>query len=174
MDFEIKSNKREIRLLKSALDTGKISHSYLFEGEKGLGKKEIAMAFSKGLVCKSEAIKPCNNCSSCLKFEKKNHPDFKIISPTKNIIQKKEIEALIREIPILPFESKKKVFLIEDGDLMRSDSQNALLKTLEEPPEYVVIIITTSNSNKILNTISSRCENIKFHRDNDPDKIFKM
>lgn len=174
MDFATKSNNREIKLLKNSLNTGKISHSYLFEGEKGVGKKEVALAFSKGLVCKSDDERPCNKCSSCLKFESMNHPDFKMISSTKKIIQKKEIEALIREIPILPFESKKKVFLIEDGDLMRSDSQNALLKTLEEPPPYVVMIILTSNSNKILDTISSRCEIIKFHRRNDIDKIFKM
>jgi DNA polymerase III subunit delta' len=174
VDFaEIIGNNRQIQTLKNRIDTEKINHSYLFEGEKGVGKMDVALAFSKALLCKSEGNKPCNVCSSCIKFKTNNHPDFKHISATKGLIQKKEIETLIEDISILPFESKRKVFLIEDGDLMRSESQNALLKTLEEPPKYVVIIIVTSNSNKILSTISSRCQNIKFNSNQNTENILK-
>lgn len=164
MDFnKIIGHERQIEIFKKSIEENTVSHSYLFEGEEGLGKRKVAQAFSKALLCKGHGEKPCNVCSSCIKFDTENHPDFKMLSATNGKIAKKEINTLISSIPILPFESERKVYVIDGGDGIRLDSQNTLLKTLEEPPEYIVIIMITSNVNKIIPTIISRCQNIKFH-----------
>lgn len=164
MDFnQIIGHEKQIEALKNSITNGSISHCYLFEGEKGLGKKNLALAFSKTLLCREGEEEPCNRCSSCIKFDSGNHPDFKILSPEKGLIKKSEIEKLINSMATSPFESKRKVFIIHDCDMMRLESQNALLKTLEEPPEYINIIMVTSSSSKLLPTILSRCQIIKFY-----------
>lgn len=163
MNFkEIIGHERQIEILRNSIKEETVSHSYLFEGQEGLGKRKVALAFSKALLCKDRGNEPCNKCSSCIKFQTGNHPDFKMLSPTKGSIPKKEIDELISSISILPFESRRKVYIIDEGDAIRLDSQNTLLKTLEEPPKYIVIIIVTSNINKIIPTILSRCQDIKF------------
>lgn len=164
MNFDkIIGHERQIEILRKSINENTISHSYLFEGQEGLGKRKVAQAFSKALLCKGQGEKPCNKCSSCIKFDTGNHPDFKMLSPTKGLISKKEIEELIRSVSILPFESQRKVYIIDEANSIILNSQNTLLKTLEEPPEYIVIIITTSNINTIIPTIVSRCQNIKFN-----------
>lgn len=164
MNFsKIIGHKRQIEILKKSLEENTISHSYLFEGQEGLGKRKVAQVFSKALLCRGQGEKPCNTCDSCIKFDTGNHPDYKILSPEKDIIPIKEIDEMIKSIPILPFESRRKVYVIDQGDAIRLTSQNTLLKTLEEPPEYIVIIIVTSNTNKIIPTILSRCQSIKFN-----------
>lgn len=164
MNFgELAGSKRQIEILKKAIDLGRINHFYLFEGEKGTGKTDLALAFYKAILCKTGGSEACDKCSSCIKFNTRNHPDFKMLSPTKNFIKKEEVEKMIEDISIIPFEGGKKIFLIEDLDLARPETQNLLLKTLEEPPNYVVIIIVTSNPNKILPTILSRCQMISFY-----------
>lgn len=164
MDFnQILGHEKQIEALKNSITNGSVSHCYLFEGEKGLGKKSISLAFSKALLCKEGQGEPCNICSSCIKFDSKNHPDFKLLSPEKGLIAKKEVESLIRSIATQPFESNKKIFIIDDSDTMRLDSQNTILKTLEEPPSYINIILVTSNIAKLLPTILSRCQIIKFY-----------
>lgn len=164
MDFnQIIGHEKQIEALKNSTINGNISHCYLFEGEKGLGKRNLALAFSKTLLCKKGQAEPCNTCSSCIKFESGNHPDFKILSPEKGFIKKSEVEKLINSMATLPFESERKVFIIDDCDMMRLESQNALLKTLEEPPKYINIILVTSSSSKLLPTILSRCQIIKLY-----------
>ncbi|OZV12603.1 DNA polymerase III subunit delta' [Tissierella sp. P1] len=164
MDFnKILGHEKQIEALKNSIRNKSISHCYLFKGEKGLGKRNLALAFSKTLLCREGQAEPCNKCSSCIKFDSENHPDFKILSPEKGIIKKSEIEKLINSMATSPFESKRKVFIIDDCDMMRLESQNALLKTLEEPPEYINIILVTSSSSKLLPTILSRCQIVKFY-----------
>lgn len=164
MDFkEIIGHEKQIESLKNSIRRGTVSHSYLFEGEEGLGKKLVAHAFSKALLCESGQDEPCNVCNSCIKFDSFNHPDFKAISPTNDVIPIKEIVDLVKDTSVMPFESKRKVYIIDDCHTMRLESQNALLKTLEEPPEYITIILITSQKDKIIPTILSRCQIIKFH-----------
>lgn len=164
MDFStIIGHEKQIRALKNSIKKGTISHSYLFEGEEGLGKKTVAYAFAKSLLCERGQDEPCNACSSCIKFDSSNHPDFKIISPTNDTIPIKEIVNLVKDISIIPFESNRKIYIIDNCHNMRLESQNALLKTLEEPPEYVTIILITSEKDKIIPTILSRCQIIKFY-----------
>lgn len=174
MDFnEIVGHVRQIEALKNSINNKTISHSYLFEGEEGLGKRNIALAFSKTLLCKGGGDEPCNTCNSCIKFDTNNHPDFKILSSENGNIKSEEVEKVIRGMATTPFEGSRKVFVIDDCDTIRIDIQNKLLKTLEEPPEYMNIILITSNINKLLPTILSRCQIIKFYP-LDRDKIIKL
>ena len=165
MDFDrIIGHERQIENLKNAINKNSVSHSYLFEGEEGLGKKKTALAFSKTLLCKGEKDQPCNICSSCIKFDSENHPDFKIIVPNKKgTIVIEEIEKIINAVSTSPFEGKRKVFVIDDSHAMNMEGMNTLLKTLEEPPSFMNIILVTSISNKLLPTILSRCQRIRFY-----------
>ncbi len=165
MDFnQIVGHEKQIESLKNAMMNGTINHCYLFEGEKGLGKKNLALAFSKAILCKdTSSPDPCNVCSSCIKFNSDNHPDFKLISPEKGVIKKDEIDKLIKGMATTPFEGNKKVFVIDQSDMIRIDGQNRILKTLEEPPNYINIILISSNSTKLIPTILSRCQIIQFY-----------
>lgn len=102
------------------------------------------------------------SCSSCIKFNTNNHPDFEIIEPDGGTIKIDRIRLMQEEIAKKPIISNKKVFVITDADCMTQEAQNCLLKTLEEPPEYIVIILTTTNESKLLNTVKSRCMKIPF------------
>lgn len=164
MDFtHIIGHEETIANLKKAIEKGYISHSYLFEGEESIGKRKVALAFAKTLLCRAEGTEPCNRCNSCLKFDNFNHPDFTLIEPEKELIEKKKIDKLLSNINIAPLESKKKIIIIDDSNCMRLETQNALLKTLEEPPPYINIVLITSNSNNIIPTILSRCQVITFY-----------
>lgn len=164
MDFtDIIGHRDIIDNLKSAIEKGQISHSYLFEGEESIGKKKVALSFAKTLLCKSKGLEPCNKCNSCLKFDNFNHPDFTLVEPEKDIIKKEKIDDVLNKINIAPLESQRKIIVIDDSHSMRVETQNALLKTLEEPPNYINIILITSNSNNIIPTILSRCQVITFY-----------
>lgn len=167
MNFkEVVGNKRQVEILRKDIRSNRINHFYLFEGEEGTGKTDLALAFSKAILCKTSGSDACDQCDSCIKFNTRNHPDFKMLSPTKGFIRRDEVVEMIQDISIIPFEGGKKVFLIEGLDVTRTETQNLLLKTLEEPPSYVIIIIVTSNPNKILPTILSRCQRISFYNKN--------
>ena len=164
MDFkDIIGHEKNIQVLKRSLKNDTLSHSYLFEGEDSIGKKMVALAFAKGILCEKDGEEPCNACSSCIKFDNSNHPDFFFIEPEKDLIKKDEVEKLIKDTLTSPFQSKKKIFLIDESEKMNLTAQNRILKTLEEPPSYVNIILVSSNSNKILPTILSRSQRIKFY-----------
>ena len=164
MDFtKIIGHERVIENLKNAIDNNQISHSYLFEGEESIGKRMVALSFAKTLLCREEGLKPCNKCNSCLKFDKLNHPDFRLIEPEKNRISKEIIDKLVKSMSIAPLESKRKIVIIDNSHEMGLEAQNGLLKTLEEPPSYINIILITSSSNNLIPTIISRCQVVKFY-----------
>ena len=164
MDFkDIIGHEKIIEGLNRAISNQTISHSYLFEGEESIGKRKVAYAFAKALLCKGEGKLPCNTCSSCSKFDSGNHPDFFAIEPENNIIRVHQVESLIKEITTSPYESTRKIFIIDDSHKMNTESKNTLLKTLEEPPTYVNIILISSSSNNLLPTILSRVQSIKFY-----------
>lgn len=164
MDFnDIIGHEKVINGLKKAIKDKKVSHSYLFEGEESIGKKKTAYAFAKALLCKGEGETPCNACSSCNKFDSGNHPDFFLIEPENNIIRVHQVEGIIKEVTTSPYESNRKVFIIDDSHKMNVESKNTLLKTLEEPPAYVTIILISSSRNNLLTTILSRVQSIKFY-----------
>ncbi|MFW5648044.1 MAG: DNA polymerase III subunit delta' [Candidatus Alkaliphilus sp. MAG34] len=161
IDFkEIVGQERIMEKLKRDLESNQIAHAYLFEGERGLGKKDMALKLASALVCHSKDRKPCNKCNSCIKAKSGNHPDIKIIEKEGTIIID-EIRGLINEIQLRPHESKRKVCIICDADKMNIYAQNALLKTLEEPPLYATLILLTTKGDSLLPTVISRCQIIK-------------
>ena len=150
--------------MQHALTTDKVSHAYIISGENGSGKEFIARTFAKALQCenrqeKGELLESCNECPSCIKALSDNHPDIITITHEKPAsIGVDDIRQQLRDdVVIKPYESRYKIYIIPEGEKMTPAAQNALLKTLEEPPSYIVIIILTSNINAFLPTIISRC-----------------
>ena len=137
---EIIGNDRIKNQLKQAVDLNKTSHSYLFLGISGIGKKMIAKEFAKMILCENEK-KYCNQCKSCIEFDSNNNPDFTLIEPDGASIKIDQIRQMQKKIIEAPIISKNKVYIIDDADLMTTEAQNCLLKTLEEPPEFVTIIL---------------------------------
>ena len=155
MAFEgIIGNNKIKQLLETSISTKKILHSYLFSGKEGIGKKLFAQEFAKYILCEDDR--------QIVQFEEGNHPDYTMISPDGNSIKIEQIRMLQTKIAEKPIESTKKVYVIDDAETMTKEAQNALLKTLEEPPEYGTIILICSNENMLLSTIKSRCTKISF------------
>ena len=149
--------------LQTVLKNNNIFHSYMFIGTEGIGKKEFAKEFANGILCTGE-IKPCGKCKSCLEFQSNNHPDFYYIGlGEENSIKIEVIRQLQKKIGELPIVSNRKVYIIDDFEYVTKEAQNCLLKTIEEPPEFVTIILITANESRILNTIKSRCLKISFN-----------
>lgn len=155
-------------ILKQSIDSNKVSHSYLMIGVSGIGKKMIATEFAKGILCLSED-KACNHCKSCIEFDSNSNPDFFCIEPEGNSIKIEQIRELQKKIQEKPIISEKKVYIIDQADLMTKEAQNCLLKTLEEPPEFVTIILVGTNENAFLTTIKSRCMILHFNPIEDLD-----
>mgnify|MGYP003218037379 CR=1 FL=1 len=148
-----------IRHLKNAIETGKVSHSYIFTGEPGSGKKLLAGTFAAALQCESGESEPCMTCDSCKKVIGKNHPDIITVTHEKpGSISIDEVrDQVVRDVDIKPYCSPYKIYIIPDAEMMTVQAQNAILKTIEEPPEYAVIMLLTSNIDSLLPTIRSRC-----------------
>ena len=168
---QIIGNEKIQELLKNAIKNNKSSHSYLFIGTEGIGKKLIAQEISKALLCLGET-KYCNTCKSCIEFDSQNNPDFNIIEPDGNSIKIEQIREIQRRVAEKPIISSRKIYIINDSDKMTKEAQNCLLKTLEEPPEYITIILIGTNENAFLSTIKSRCTIMHF-QDIPEDKIQK-
>ena len=145
--------------LQNSLSTGKISHAYIINGEKSSGKEFIAKIFAMALQCEKEGVEPCNECRSCKQTLSKNQPDIIYVSHEKpNTISVDDIRAQVNnDVGIKPYSSKYKVYIISEAEKMTTQAQNAILKTLEEPPSYAVILLLVSNMNSLLPTILSRC-----------------
>ena len=139
----------------------KISHSYLFLGTDGIGKRLFAKEFAKAILCNKQD-EYCNKCKSCIEFDSGNNPDYGEIIPDGNSIKIDQIREMQRKVLESPIISDRKVYVINDADLMTKEAQNAILKTLEEPPKYVTIILIGSNESNFLSTIVSRCLSIRF------------
>ena len=154
-------NDKTKELLKKSIKNENILHSYLFYGTEGIGKKLFSIEFSKMILCESDN-KPCGKCKSCVEFESNNNPDFSIIEPDGNSLKIEQIRAFQKKILEKPINGKKKIYIINDAEKMTKEAQNCLLKTLEEPQAYVVIILICSNENAILPTVKSRCTKIFF------------
>lgn len=166
----IVGNEKNKQLLENIIKENNISHSYMFIGKMGIGKLLFAKQFAQAILCESHNL--CGKCKSCVEFISNNNPDIKIIEKegTSNIKieQIRDMNSKIIEKPII---SSRKVYIINDADSMTKEAQNCLLKTLEEPPQYAVIILIGENENLFLNTIKSRCTKIIFQ--NIPDDILK-
>lgn len=171
-DFkEIVGHEQVVRHLQNAIRQRKVSHAYLFGGEAGSGKRLVAEAFAKTLLCEEEGIVACGRCKSCRQMDSGNQPDFKRVVREKASLGVKEIrEQVTSDVQIKPYSSAYKVYLIEEAEKMTEEAQNALLKTIEEPPEYAVFLILVSRQEQLLPTVLSRCISLPLHPVA-PDKI---
>lgn len=144
---------------KSAVEQNKVSHAYIICGERYSGKEYIAKIFAAALLCDSNENRPCNNCQACSQSFSDNNPDIvKVTHEKPMIISVDDIRTQVNEdIVIKPYGGKRKIYIINEAEKMNQQAQNALLKTLEEPPEYVVILLLTTNLEEMLPTIRSRC-----------------
>lgn len=159
-DFsEVYGNASVLQNLKNAIAYKRVAHCYMLCGADGLGKRMIAKAFAKSLQCEAEENRPCGVCASCKQVENENHPDVIYVKHEKpTVFSVDDIrDGLNRSIVIKPYKSEKKVYILEDGELLNVQAQNAMLKTIEEPPSYAVVLILTSNREVFLPTILSRC-----------------
>ena len=162
INTKIKGNIKNRKELERIVQNNTVLHSYLFLGENGIGKKEIAKEFAKQILCLAHKDK-CD-CKSCICFETDNHPDFQLINDEGDTIKISTIREMIATVYEKPILSDKKIYIINDADKMTREAQNSLLKTLEEPPEYIIIILIASNTDMLLNTIKSRCTKIIFEK----------
>jgi len=158
-------NTHIVSVLKDVIKAGSPSHAYIISGESGLGKRHIANAFAKGLLCENKDA-PCGFCISCRTFESLNNPDVFYIRPESKAVSGSigidEIrEKVIRNTETKQFKYKYKIFIIEEADKMTEKAQNAFLKTLEDPPEYAVFLLLCENREALLSTVVSRCAIIK-------------
>lgn len=145
--------------LQNAISMNKVSHAYIINGERSSGKEFIAKVFAKTLQCEKGGTEACDECHSCKQAQSGNQPDIIYISHEKpNTISVEDIRAQINnDIVIKPYSSPRKVYIMNEGEKMTPQAQNALLKTLEEPPEYAVVLILTTNVDSLLPTVLSRC-----------------
>lgn len=162
-------NNNVKNILMKSLNNKTVLHSYMFIGEQGIGKRLIAYQFAKMILCENFDGSECNQCKSCIEFNSGNNPDFRIIEPDGKVIKIEQIRELQTKVSEKPVNSGKKIYIINDADLMTREAQNCLLKTLEEPPEYIVIILIVSNENRMLTTIKSRCMKVHFDKINDKE-----
>lgn len=156
---EIIGHNQIIEHLKNAIRMEKISHAYILNGESNSGKMMLAEAFAMALQCESGGDEPCMECRSCRQAKEHNQPDIIYVSHEKpNIISVDDIRhQLNNDIVIKPYSSKYKIYIVDEAEKMNVQAQNALLKTIEEPPAYGVILLLTTNADAFLPTILSRC-----------------
>ena len=152
--------------LIGGLMEGTSVHAYLFEGEAGLPTRETARYFAAALLCEGAGEPPCGMCESCVQAAGGNNPDLQSLSlsdiTSKKSVGADEIRAVISDVYTKPFRAARKVYIIEDGDALTPQAQNAMLKILEEPPSYAVFIICVSNAELILPTVRSRSRIVRF------------
>lgn len=160
---DVVGHKDIINYIRNAVTENKVSHAYILNGERGSGKKMLANLFATTLLCEKQGPDPCNACHSCHQAESGNHPDIIRVTHEKpNTISVDDIRRQVNEdIQIKPYQGPYKIYIIAEADLMTVQAQNALLKTIEEPPAYVVIFLLTENAEALLPTITSRCVMLK-------------
>lgn len=154
-----------IRVLEHALSMDRIGHAYIFSGPQGIGKRTVAGLFAEGLLCELPIDGGgCTTCQACRLYSSGANPDFRRIAADGASIGVDEIREIQSSVIIKPMYSKRKVYIIENADKMTVQAQNSLLKTLEEPPPFVVIILTVSIYEALLETIRSRSQKISFRK----------
>lgn len=154
---------RPVSILKRAIRNDAVAHAYLFSGEQGIGKRLTARAFAAALNCQAAGPEGgCGACPSCRKAASGAHPDVHLLSPDGAEIKIDQVRAAQSELSLKPFEGQKKVLIVDSAEAMNDASQNAFLKTLEEPPGDSLIILISAMPQSFLPTIRSRCQELKF------------
>ena len=160
---EVVGQQPIIQTLKNAIVQNRIAHAYLFCGPRGTGKTSIAKIFAKMLNCEDESNKPCGKCTNCKMVQNGSHPDIiEIDAASNNGVD--EVRNLIDKVKYAPMQGKYKVYIIDEVHMMTTGAFNALLKTIEEPPAHVVFVLATTEPNKVIPTIISRCQRFDFNK----------
>ncbi len=137
---------------------GRLRHAYLFTGPAQVGKTTLARAFAQALSCEQQTEAPCGACRACKRISDGRYPDVQLIAAVKNVIQIDQVRVLQTDAALAPLEGKYKVFIIREIERATAPAANALLKTLEEPPPQVILLLTSTRRDQVLPTILSRCQ----------------
>ncbi|MBQ6661137.1 MAG: DNA polymerase III subunit delta' [Lachnospiraceae bacterium] len=150
-------HRRVIDYLQDSIRSGHVSHAYIFNGADGIGKKMTARAYAAALLCREGGDEACGKCISCRQMADGNQPDVAFVTHEKAIISVGDIrQQLCNVVPVKPMFGPYRIFIVDEAEKMNEEAQNALLKTLEEPPSYAVIMLLTNNAEALLPTIRSR------------------
>ncbi len=158
----IAGHEQQKNILRRALANKRIAHAYLFEGAEGIGKKLMALAFARALLCLQGT--GCGDCVACRKIDHNNHPDVHLINSAEAAIKIDQIRELQQQLSLRPLEGRYKVCLIDGAEYLTAGAANALLKTLEEPQPNTVMILLSGRPEQLLSTIRSRCQRLPFRR----------
>ena len=160
---DVVGHKDILKYISSAVVNNSVSHAYILNGERGSGKKMLANLFAMTLLCETGDNEPCGKCHSCKQAESGNHPDIIRVTHEKpNSISVDDIRTQVNNtVDIKPYQGPYKVYIIPQADMMTPQAQNAILKTIEEPPSYAVFLLLTENAETLLPTINSRCVMLK-------------
>jgi DNA polymerase-3 subunit delta' len=155
--WQVVGHEWAVELLERSLANGRTAHAYLLLGLPQIGKTTLALNFAQALNCLAEG-KPCGQCRSCLKIDHGNHPDVRVIEANNGTIKIDQMRAMQREAVLSPHEGRWKVYVIRQMERATTEAANCLLKTLEEPPDQVILMLTASDMDQLLPTIISRCQ----------------
>ncbi len=163
---DIYAQDTAIRVLKSAIRRNSVAQAYLFTGPERCGKTSAALAFASALNCleSNGGDEACGSCISCMQIDSGTSPDVILIKPDGNQTKIEQMHSMIKDLNFAPVSRKYKVYIIEQADTLNTSSENSILKILEEPPVYAVLILLSSNPNSLLPTIRSRCQKIRFRK----------
>lgn len=161
MTWGIIGHDQAVTLLRRGLSTGRVAHAYLFCGPPRIGKTTLALSLAQALNC-GQPDPPCGQCVSCTKIGQHTHPDVRVIvgEGTGESIRIDQVRALQREAVLSPYEGKHRVFILRRMDLATMEAANSLLKTLEEPPSHVVLVLTAVQAEALPATVVSRCQRV--------------
>jgi DNA polymerase-3 subunit delta' len=147
-----------LELLERHISSGHVLHAYLFSGPSQVGKTTLALAFAQALLCETGGSSPCGTCLSCQRIAQARHPDVRTVTAEKSTIQIEQVRALQAAAALSPVEGRYRVFIIPEIERASAPAANALLKTLEEPPPQVVLLLTSARRDQVLPTVVSRCQ----------------
>lgn len=154
-------HEKEVAYFKELVSSQKLPHAIMLEGKVGIGKFTLGHQLAMSILCDTRTGDVCGVCRNCVKMNHDNHPDYMLIEPDGSQIKNAQIELFQEFINIKPYDGDYKVVIIREADKMNASSQNRILKTLEEPPLHVIVILLTTNSEALLPTVLSRCQIIK-------------
>ncbi len=166
---ELVGHERPAALLQGSLLSGRIANAYLFVGEEGIGKAAAALAFGRALVCETPEVRPeagvyeaCGTCPTCVLTAAGNHPHLRTIAPDGERIKIDQMRELRHDVSLTAFGGTRRVYLVRNAEAMTEESANCILKTLEEPPPGVTLVLVTESPSQLLPTILSRCQLVRF------------
>ena len=152
----------QLERLRSGMASGRVAHAYLFAGPEGVGKRRIALAFARALLC--ESGKGCGTCGGCIKVAAATHPDLLLVNADGAAIKIEQIRSLQQQLVLRSFSGTRKICIIDQAERLTPEAANALLKTLEEPQPGTLLILISSQPERLLPTIRSRCQQLRFAR----------